>query len=293
MKELELKNIKKFRSGKVREVFDLGDKLLLVATDRVSAFDYILPQTIPDKGKILNKISSFWFKKLINIIENHTITDDVSNYPTELKEYASILDGRSVLVKKTEVVKLECIVRGYITGSGWNDYKKTGTVCGIRLPVGLQHSEKLSEPLFTPSTKAPEGEHDENISLAIAKDIIGKEVFEIVKEKSLALYCAARDYAETKGIIIADTKFEFGMIDNKIILIDEALTPDSSRFWPASEYKIGQDQPSFDKQFVRDYLLDIKWDKSPPVPDLPEEIVRKTRTKYIEAYEKLTGKVFK
>lgn len=292
MKELALKNIKKFRSGKVREVFDLGEKLLLVATDRISAFDYILPQAIPDKGKVLNRISSFWFDKLTNIIENHKITDDVSEYPAELKEYSEMLDGRSVLVKKTEVVKLECIVRGYITGSGWNDYKKTGAVCGIKLPVGLQHSEKLAEPLFTPSTKAPEGEHDENVSLAEAKDIVGKEVFEIVKDKSLALYCAARDYAETKGIIIADTKFEFGMIDNKIILIDEALTPDSSRFWPADKYKVGQDQPSFDKQFVRDYLLSVNWDKNPPVPNLPEEIVNKTRAKYIEAYEMLTDLSF-
>ncbi|MEI7941885.1 MAG: phosphoribosylaminoimidazolesuccinocarboxamide synthase [Candidatus Riflemargulisbacteria bacterium] len=292
MQELELKNIKKFRSGKVREVFDLNDKLLLVATDRISAFDYILNQPIPDKGKILNRISSFWFDKLSTIIENHKITDDVSKYPAELIEYASVLEGRSTLVRKTEVVKLECIVRGYITGSGWNDYKRTGAVCGINLPEGLQHSQKLAEPLFTPSTKAEIGEHDENVSLIEAKNIVGKEVFDIVHEKSLALYCAARDYAETKGIIIADTKFEFGMIDGKVILIDEALTPDSSRFWPADKYIVGQDQPSFDKQFVRDYLLSLDWDKNPPVPDLPNDIVNRTRAKYIEAYEMLTGQKF-
>ncbi|MDD4527499.1 MAG: phosphoribosylaminoimidazolesuccinocarboxamide synthase [Candidatus Margulisbacteria bacterium] len=292
MQELELKNIKKFRSGKVREVFELGDKLLLVATDRISAFDFILPQAIPDKGKILNGISSFWFDKLANIIENHKITDDVTKYPAELQEYLGILEGRSVLVKKTEVVKLECIVRGYITGSGWTDYKKTGTVCGFKLPAGLLHSQKLNEPLFTPSTKAEAGEHDENISLAEAKNIVGKEVFDEVMDKSLALYCAARDYAETKGIIIADTKFEFGMRDNKIILIDEALTPDSSRFWPADKYQVGKDQPSFDKQIVRDYLLSLNWDKNPPVPDLPAEIVNKTRAKYIEAYEMLTDQKF-
>lgn len=292
MQELELKNIKKFRSGKVREVFELGDKLLLVATDRISAFDFILPQAIPDKGKILNGISSFWFDKLANIIENHKITDDVTKYPAELQEYLGILEGRSVLVKKTEVVKLECIVRGYITGSGWTDYKKTGTVCGFKLPAGLLHSQKLNEPLFTPSTKAEAGEHDENISLAEAKNIVGKEVFDEVMDKSLALYCAARDYAETKGIIIADTKFEFGMKDNKIILIDEALTPDSSRFWPADKYQVGKDQPSFDKQIVRDYLLSLNWDKNPPVPDLPAEIVNKTRAKYIEAYEMLTDQKF-
>lgn len=292
MQELELKNIKKFRSGKVREVFDLNDKLLLVATDRISAFDFILNQPIPDKGKILNRISSFWFDKLSHIIENHKITDDVSKYPAELIEYASVLEGRSTLVRKTEVVKLECIVRGYITGSGWNDYKRTGAVCGISLPVGLLHSQKLAEPLFTPSTKAEIGEHDENVSLEEAKNIVGKEVFDIVHEKSLALYRAARDYAETKGILIADTKFEFGMIDGKVILIDEALTPDSSRFWPADKYIVGQDQPSFDKQFVRDYLLSLTWDKNPPVPDLPNDIVNRTRAKYIEAYEMLTGQKF-
>ncbi len=292
MQELELKNIKKFRSGKVREVFEIADKLLLVATDRISAFDFILNQPIPDKGKILNRISSFWFDKLTNIIENHKITDDVSKYPEELRQYSSLLEGRSTLVKKTEVVKLECIVRGYITGSGWSDYKQTGTVCGLQMPAGLLHSQKLSEPLFTPSTKAEAGEHDENVSLAVAKDIVGKEVFDIVMEKSLALYCAARDYAETKGIIIADTKFEFGIIDNKIILIDEALTPDSSRFWPADKYVVGKDQPSFDKQFVRDYLLSLNWDKNPPVPDLPVDIINKTREKYVEAYEMLTDHKF-
>ncbi len=292
MKELNLKGIEKYRSGKVREVFDLGDKLLLVATDRISAFDFILAEIIPDKGKVLNTISSFWFDKLTDIIANHKITDNVDEYPEELQEYKDLLRGRSTLVKKTKVVKLECIVRGYITGSGWKDYQKTGTICGLQMPAGLQHSEKLEEPIFTPSTKADEGEHDMNVSEKEAIEIVGEAVYNTVKEKSLALYCAARDFAATKGIIIADTKFEFGVLDGEIILIDEALTPDSSRFWPMDQYKIGKDQPSFDKQYVRDYLLSLDWDKNPPVPSLTSEVVSETKEKYVEAYEKLTDKKF-
>jgi len=292
MKELSLKGIKKMRSGKVREVFDLGDKLLLVATDRISAFDFILAEVIPEKGKVLNTISSFWFDKLTNIINNHKITDNVDEYPEELQEFKELLKGRSILVKKTKVVKLECIVRGYITGSGWKDYQKTGTICGLQLPAGLQHSEKLEQPLFTPSTKADEGEHDMNVSEAEAIEIVGEEVYNTVKEKSLTLYCAARDFAATKGIIIADTKFEFGMLNGEIILIDEALTPDSSRFWPMDKYEVGKDQPSFDKQIVRDYLLSLDWDKKAPVPSLPENVIAKTMNKYVEAFEKLTDKKF-
>jgi phosphoribosylaminoimidazole-succinocarboxamide synthase len=288
MLEVELPGIKKLKSGKVREVFEVDDKILLVATDRISAFDYILPQPIPQKGAVLNAISVFWFDRLKDIIPNHMISVCVDEYPPSLKPYADILRGRSMLVRKTEVVKLECIVRGYLSGSGWLEYQQTGKVCGIKLPEGLQRSQKLEHPIFTPSTKADFG-HDENIDEVAARQIVGDKVFDKVRLASLALYSRARDYAETKGIIIADTKFEFGMLDGKIILIDEALTPDSSRFWPADQWVVGQEPPSFDKQFVRNYLLDIKWNKQPPVPDLPSDIVQKTREKYIEAYRELTG----
>jgi len=288
MRDISLPGIKKVKSGKVREVFEVSDKLLIVATDRISAFDYILPQTIPDKGKVLNSISAFWFNYLEDIIPNHMITAEVKYYPQGLQQFKDILNQRSMLVKKTEVVKLECIVRGYITGSGWTEYQETGKVCGIELPKGLQKSQKLEEPIFTPSTKAEEG-HDENIDEQKAIDIVGKDAFEIVKDKSLRLYSKARDFAENRGIIIADTKFEFGVYEGQIILIDEALTPDSSRFWPLDQYEVGKEQPSFDKQFVRNYLLDINWDKKPPVPDLPEDVVIKTGEKYKEAYAQLTG----
>ncbi len=289
MNNLELAGIKKIKSGKVREVFEVGENILLVATDRISAFDYILPQTIPEKGKVLNQISSFWFDYLADVIPNHRISDDFSAYPKELQPFKEQLDKRSMYVKRTEVVKLECIVRGYITGSGLIEYEKTGEVCGIKLPKGLRRSEKLPEPIFTPSTKADVG-HDENIDAKEAINIVGKEAFEFVKEKSIALYSKARDYALGKGIIIADTKFEFGYYEGNIILIDEALTPDSSRFWPADLYEVGKEPPSYDKQFVRNYLLDIKWDKQPPIPDLPEQVVTNTSLKYIEAYQQLTGK---
>ncbi|MDD5456788.1 MAG: phosphoribosylaminoimidazolesuccinocarboxamide synthase [Candidatus Margulisbacteria bacterium] len=288
MRDISLPGIKKVKSGKVREVFEISDKLLIVATDRISAFDYILPQTIPDKGKVLNSISEFWFNYLEDIIPNHMITAEVKYYPQVLQQFKDILNQRSMLVKKTEVVKLECIVRGYITGSGWTEYQQTGKVCGIELSKGLLKSQKLEEPIFTPSTKAEEG-HDENIDEKKAIDIVGKDVFETVKDKSLRLYSKARDFAENRGIIIADTKFEFGVYEGQIILIDEALTPDSSRFWPLDQYEVGKEQPSFDKQFVRNYLLDINWDKKPPVPDLPEDVVQKTSEKYKEAYTKLTS----
>ncbi|OGI08846.1 MAG: phosphoribosylaminoimidazolesuccinocarboxamide synthase [Candidatus Margulisbacteria bacterium GWF2_35_9] len=290
MKTINLEGIKKIKTGKVRELFDVGDNLLLVATDRISAFDYVLPQTIPDKGAVLNSISAFWFNLLKDVIPNHMISINVNDYPEELKQYKDILEKRSMLVKKTDVVKLECIVRGYISGSGWKEYQKSGTVCGISLPKGLKREQKLPEPIFTPSTKADDGEHDENINASTAESIVGKEVFDIVRSKSLELYKKASEYAFKKGIIIADTKFEFGMLDGKIILIDEALTPDSSRFWPADVYEVGQVQNSFDKQFVRNYLLDLEWDMEPPVPDLPEMIVSRTSDKYKEAYFMLTGK---
>lgn len=288
MLTIDLPGIKKVKSGKVREVYEVEDKILLVATDRISAFDYILPQPIPQKAAVLNAISVFWFNLLGDIIPNHMISVDVDAYPDSLKPFADLLRHRSMLVRKTEVVKLECIVRGYITGSGWIEYQKTGQVCGITLPTGLAKSQKLDQPIFTPSTKADVG-HDENIDEITARHIVGDAVFEKVRAASLALYTRARDYAETKGIIIADTKFEFGLVDGEVILIDEALTPDSSRFWPADQWVVGQEPPSFDKQFVRNYLIDIAWDKQPPVPDLPADIVQKTSEKYLEAYQKLTG----
>ena len=271
MLTIDLPGIKKVKSGKVREVYEVEDKILLVATDRISAFDYILPQPIPQKAAVLNAISVFWFNLLGDIIPNHMISVDVDAYPESLKPFADLLRRRSMLVRKSEVVKLECIVRGYITGSGWGEYQKTGQVCGITLPTGLSKSQKLDQPIFTPSTKADVG-HDENIDETTARHIVGDAVFEKVRAASLALYTRARDYAETKGIIIADTKFEFGLVDGEVILIDEALTPDSSRFWPADQWVIGQEPPSFDKQFVRNYLIDIAWDKQPPVPDLPADL---------------------
>lgn len=288
MYKIDLPGIHKVKSGKVREVFEIDGKILLVASDRISAFDYVFPQTIPDKGKVLNLISSFWFDRLGDVVPNHRLTENVEEYPAALRPFKETLHQRSMLVKKTEVVKLECIVRGYITGSGWSEYQASGKVCGIKLPPGLQKSQKLDVPIFTPSTKADVG-HDENIDADTAMDIVGKETFEFVKKTSLSLYSKARDYALTRGIIIADTKFEFGFDGDQIILIDEALTPDSSRFWPADQYVVGEEPPSFDKQFVRNYLLSIHWDKRPPVPDLPDDIVQKTSQKYLEAYTQLTG----
>ena len=255
----------------------------------LSAFDVIMNQGIPYKGKVLNKISEFWFNFTKDIINNHLISSDVKDYPKEFSKYSSELSGRSMLVKKTEVIPLECIVRGYISGSGWNEYKKNGTISGLKLPDKLVESEKLPEPIFTPSTKAEIGEHDENISLKQAESIVGKETINFLKEKSISVYKKAADYALTKGIIIADTKMEFGILNNEIILIDELLTPDSSRFWPVEKYRKGFTQESFDKQFVRDYLLSIKFNKQPPPPDLPLEIINKTAEKYKEALFLLTG----
>jgi phosphoribosylaminoimidazole-succinocarboxamide synthase len=278
--------LKKFRSGKVREVFDLGDKLLFVASDRISAFDVVLPNGIPDKGRVLTQISVFWFDFLKSITKHHFITTDLGDLGKKHPE----LRGRSMLVRKTKPLPIECVVRGYLAGSGWKEYQKSGTVCGIKLPPGLKESSELPEPIFTPSTKAETG-HDENITFEVAAKTVGEKKAAAVRDLTLSIYKAARDFARSKGIIIADTKFEFGELeDGSILLIDEVLTPDSSRFWPADQYKPGSGQPSFDKQFVRDYLESLTWNKQPPAPELPEEIIQKTRGKYLESYEKLVGK---
>ena len=282
-------DIKLLKRGKVRDVYEIEDKLLIVASDRISAFDVVMDDPIPDKGKILTHISLFWFDKLASVIENHLISTDPSEYPEICRKYADQLRGRSMLVKKAEPLAVECIVRGYITGSGWKDYLSTGSVCGIPLAKGLKESEKLPEPIFTPSTKAEDGMHDENISFETAIETVGSETAEAVKRVSLQLYELGRDFAAEKGIIVADTKFEFGIVDGRLILIDEVLTPDSSRFWPMDTYRAGGSQKSFDKQFLRDYLLDIKWPKTPPPPKLPSEVTAKTREKYLEALVRLTG----
>ncbi|MCW8805121.1 MAG: phosphoribosylaminoimidazolesuccinocarboxamide synthase [Ignavibacteriaceae bacterium] len=284
-----LLNLNLYTKGKVRDIYEVGDYLLLVSTDRISAFDVIMNQGIPYKGMVLTKISEFWFNFTKDIIPNHFITADVNQYPSECKEYKEVLRNRSMLIKKAKVVPIECIVRGYITGSGWKDYKRTGEISGIKLPQGLQESEKFPEPLFTPSTKAEIGEHDENISAEQAMHIIDKETFNAVMNATIKIYKKSSEYALTKGIIIADTKFEFGKINNEIILVDEVLTPDSSRFWPEEKYQVGRGQESFDKQFVRDYLLSINFNKQPPPPLLPDDIINKTSEKYLDIYKKLTG----
>ena len=284
-------NLKLFKRGKVRDVYDVGEYYLIVSTDRLSAFDVIMNGGIPEKGKILNRISKFWFEFTKNIIPNHLVTFNVDEYPSECNMYKELLRDRSMLVKKAELIPIECIVRGYITGSGLIDYQKAGRICGIELPKGLVESEKLSKPIFTPSTKAEIGLHDENISAEQAVKIIGKESFEKIKNASINIYQQAAEFALKKGIIIADTKMEFGYYEGKIILIDELLTPDSSRFWPLDEYKVGKTQNSFDKQYVRDYLLSINFNKKPPAPTLPDEVIMNTSKKYKEALFKLTGEV--
>lgn len=284
----EFKDLKLFRRGKVRDVYEVGDNLLIVATDRISCFDVVLPTAIPYKGIVLNQISLFWFDLIKDITENHLISADVDTYPAPLKKYRDSLDKRSMLVKKSSPLAIECIVRGYISGSAWKEYKEKGGACGYKLPPGLKESQAFPEPIFTPSTKADVG-HDINISEKEAQKIVGDQVFTEVKAKAIAVYKRCADYALKKGVIIADTKFEFGIKDGKIILIDEVLTPDSSRFWPKDSYAIGQSQMSFDKQFVRDYLESIGWDKNPPAPELPRDIVEKTSQKYLDAYQKLTG----
>ncbi len=285
--ETNFPDLKLLRRGKVRDVYDLGDKLLVVATDRISCFDVVLGCGIPQKGEVLNKISLFWFDYLKDIVENHLITADVSKYPNNLSKYSDLLEGRSMVVKKAKPLPIECIVRGYLSGSGWKEYKASGSVCGISLPIGLRESDKLPSVIFTPSTKADVG-HDINIDEAQAKKMIGRRVFEDIKSKSIALYSKAAEHAAKHGIIIADTKFEFGQFDGRLILIDEVLTPDSSRFWPMQGYQPGRPQPSFDKQFVRDYLESLKWDKTPPAPEVRSDIIEKTSEKYLHALKVLT-----
>ena len=293
--QLDLPGIKRVRSGKVREVFDLGDAFLLVASDRISAFDVIMPNGIPRKGEVLTQISHFWFEKFSALVPNHLLAKADDPLPKNLQPFAAQLARRSMIVKKARPLAIECIVRGYLSGSGWKEYTKSQTVCGIKLPAGLTESAELPEPIFTPSTKAEAG-HDENISFDEACKIVGPELATQARELSLKIYRAGRDYARQRGIIIADTKFEFGLESGsdassrgKLILIDEVMTPDSSRFWPADQYAPGRGQPSFDKQFVRDYLETLDWNKTPPGPKLPDDVVAKTSAKYLEAYEKLTG----
>ncbi len=294
------------RRGKVRDVYDLGSQLLIVATDRISAFDYVLGSGIPDKGKVLTQLSAFWFERIAaeGLVPHHLISVDVADFPAEARKHADILRGRSMLVRKTDPLPVECVARGYLSGSGLKDYNKTGMVCGVALPAGLTESDRLPEPIFTPATKAESG-HDENISEAQAADILGADLVTRLRDLTLAIYGRGVDYAQTRGIMIADTKFEFGLApsadgarggtnDNgELVLIDEVLTPDSSRFWPADKYAPGRSQPSFDKQYVRDWLESIGWNKQPPVPSLPADVAARTREKYVEAYERISGRTFK
>ncbi len=286
--DMQFDNLSLVRQGKVRDIFDAGDSLLMVTTDRLSAFDVVLPNLIPDKGKVLNQISVFWFKKMETIVKNHIISTDTAEYPEEFKQYTESLEKRSMLVKKAEPMPVECIVRGYITGSGWSSYQKEGHVCGINLTKGLKESDKLVEPLYTPSTKAEVGDHDINISFEETVNLIGSEKAEKLKSISLELYKKGAEYALSKGIIIADTKFEFGLLDGEIILIDEILTPDSSRFWPLNDYEPGRGQNSFDKQYVRDWLINSGWDKTHPGPELPQKVIDTVGNTYKEIYTRLT-----
>jgi phosphoribosylaminoimidazole-succinocarboxamide synthase len=287
--ETQFDDLPLVRQGKVRDIFDTGVALLMITTDRLSAFDVVLPDIIPDKGKVLNQISVFWFKQIESIVKNHIISVNPDDYPEEFKKYKNQLNKRSMLVKKAEPLPVECIVRGYITGSGWSSYLKEGHICNIKLPQGLKESDRLSEPLFTPSTKADVGDHDINVSFEETVNIIGQEKAEKLKDLSLEIYNKGSELSLEKGIIIADTKLEFGLLDGEIILIDEILTPDSSRFWPKEDYEPGRGQNSYDKQFVRDWLVNSGWDKTPPGPKLPQEVIDKTANSYKEIYKLLTG----
>lgn len=289
VKQTDFPTLKLLKRGKVRDIYDMDNSLLMVATDRISAFDVIMPDPIPDKGKILTQISLFWFNQMASIVPNHVISSNVEEYPSVCQPYADSLRGRSMLVKKAEPLPIECIVRGYLSGSGWESYQESGTICDIKLPKDLKESDKLPEPVYTPSTKAEIGLHDLNIDFAETIKKIGKPLAEKVKLLSLLIYKQGAEFALKRGIIIADTKFEFGLIGNDVLLIDEVLTPDSSRFWPKAHYRPGGSQQSFDKQYLRDYLLSLKWDKKPPAPALPKEVVNNTRKKYLEALEMLTG----
>lgn len=287
--ETNLEGVKLLNRGKVRDIYELDDMLLIVATDRISAFDVVMPNPIPGKGRILTQISKFWFNKTESIVANHIISTEVSGYPEVLKPYADTIEGRSMLVRKAKPLPIECIVRGYISGSGWKSYKESGTICGIKLPEGLMESEKLPEPIFTPSTKEEQGAHDINIDFEKAAATVGKDVADKVRDISVALYKRGLEIAGPRGIIIADTKFEFGLYNGDLILIDEILTPDSSRFWPKDTYKPGGAQNSFDKQYLRDYLLSLNWDQKPPAPKLPQEVIDNTKQKYTEALNRLTA----
>ena len=287
--ETHLADLKLLHRGKVRDLYDLEDRLLIVSTDRISAFDYVLPNGIPYKGRVLTALSEFWFDYTNSIVDNHLITTDVAQYPDNVRTHADSIKGRSMLVHKANRIDVECVVRGYIAGSAWAEYKKEGTVCGARLPEGLKESDRLSELIFTPATKAEYGEHDENISIAQMEEIIGGDLAERIIQTSVALFKAASERAEEVGLILCATKFEFGLLDEKLILIDEVFTPDSSRFWPKDEYEPGGAQRSFDKQYVRDYLNEIGWNKQPPVPELPEEVIQKTSEKYLDVYRMIVG----
>ena len=287
IRETNFAGIAPLARGKVRDIYDLGDKLLIVATDRLSAFDVVMPTPIPDKGRVLTQLSLFWFDKLRDVIPNHVLS--AKNFPAPFDQHTDALAGRSMIVRKTQPLPIECVARGYLSGSGWREYRSTGKVCGVQLPGGLQESDKLPEPIFTPATKAASG-HDENIPFERAAEIIGKPLAEKVRSVTLEIYSRAAAYAEPRGILLADTKFEFGLLNGELLWIDEALTPDSSRFWPAAQYKPGGPQPSFDKQYVRDYLEQLRWPKTPPGPELPPEVVAGTRAKYREAYRILVGR---
>ncbi len=288
--ETNLTGVPLFNRGKVRDLYDLDDKLLMISTDRISAFDYVLPDGIPCKGNVLTALSEFWFDNTNSIVDNHLITTDVGAYPDVLKPHTDVIKGRSMLVRKADRIDIECVVRGYITGSAWSEYKVDGTVCGEKLPEGLRESDRLPQLIFTPATKAEEGEHDENISIARMEELIGKDLSKRVMEASFALFESASQHAEKVGIILCDTKFEFGLLDDNLILIDEVFTPDSSRFWPKDEYEPGKSQSSFDKQFVRDYLSEVGWNKQPPAPHLPEDVINRTSEKYLEAYRLIVGR---
>lgn len=287
---VDLEGVKLFRRGKVRDIYDLGEQLLFIATDRLSAFDYILPNGIPHKGKVLTELSAFWFNYTHTIVDNHFISMDIADFPPQLGAYADLLADRAMLVKKAERIDIECVVRGYLAGSAWREYQSSGSVCGIVLPSGMRESEKLPEVIFTPATKATSG-HDENITIPQMEDMVGKELTAKIIKKSQAIFAAAAERVESQGLILSDTKFEFGFYDGELIVIDEMLTPDSSRFWPMDDYEPGRPQRSFDKQYVRDYLESIGWNKQPPVPQLTAEVINKTSEKYLEAYRRIVGKM--
>ena len=289
MKTLDLEGVRKVNQGKVRDIFEWEEQLLMVATDRISAFDVVLPTVIPNKGKVLTQLSEFWFDRLEETVDNHLIAASWEGFPKQLQPYREQLEGRSMLVRKCQPLPIECVVRGYLAGSGWKEYQESETICGIKLPSGLGQSDKLEKPIFTPATKATTG-HDENIPFERAAEMVGEELANRVRDLSIQIYSHARDYAAERGIIICDTKFEFGLDGSELLLIDEVLTPDSSRFWPAESYVAGKPQPSFDKQFVRDYLETLVWDKNPPGPELPQDIVDATADRYLEAYRRLTGR---